>query len=452
MFRVSQLTGEISARLTGLGRIAVEGELSSVKQAASGHIFFDLKDEGSKLGCVIWRSRARSTRAALREGARVVVHGVLQVYAPRGTYSLVVDRVEQRGIGELLARLEELKADLHRRGWFDRCRPLPRWPGMIGVVTSRDAAGWHDFLRTRTMRWPSYPVRLAHTLVQGDLAAREIAAAIGRLDSSGVDLICVVRGGGSIEDLWCFNELPVAEAIRAASVPVVTGVGHETDVTLADHVADHRAHTPTDAAQLVFPDQERLLADLERLGAHLADATSRAVERRGELLERLGSTRALRDAGWILERRHERIADLGRRLAVSGRQRLEHALHGLERAAGALALQSPAQRVERLGQLLAPLQQRLASAIDGPFERRARRLETLERTLEATSPLAILERGYSITRRVGEARPLTDGAALGPGEAIETLLAEGRLVSRVEESHGAGAPATDEGGESEAHE
>ena len=221
----------------------------------------------------------------LEDGARVVCHGSLDVYPPYGKHSLIVDRVEARGLGALLAELERLKAQLRDEGLFDRKRPLPRLPRVVGVVTSRDADAWRDFLRTRSLRWSGFPVRLAHSRVQGQAAAREIAGAIEHLDRSGVDVIVVCRGGGAIEDLWCFNDEAVARAAFAASVPVVSGVGHETDTTLIDHVADHRAHTPTDAAQTVIPDR-RALEDALQRAAYLGDAVERALERREERLAR----------------------------------------------------------------------------------------------------------------------------------------------------------------------
>jgi exodeoxyribonuclease VII large subunit len=279
---------------------------------------------------------------------------------------------------------------------------------VVGVVTSRDGAAFQDFLRTRSQRWPGYPVRLAHTIVQGPEAAAAIAAAIARLDASGVDVICVVRGGGSLEDLWAFNELPVLEAIRAASVPVVSGVGHETDTTLADLVADRRAHTPTDAAQAVLPDRRALVEALERARRHLARAVDGLLERRGERLARAGRLRLLAEAA--VERAGSRAARLGARLAA----------------------QAPAARLERLAGRLERAAPRLAAARARALEARAGRLATLERALGAVSPFAVLERGYTITRRAGAAAPLTDAGVLRAGEQIETLFHAGSARARVE--------------------
>ncbi|MEE8469661.1 MAG: exodeoxyribonuclease VII large subunit, partial [Planctomycetota bacterium] len=372
---VGSLTRAIGERLQGLGRLAVEGELVGVKRAGSGHVYFSLKDENAVVNCAIWRSRvASAARFDLRDGMRVVCHGKLDVYAPRGSYSLIIERVEQRGIGELLARLEELKTKLRERGWFDRSRPLPSLPRCVGLVTSRQSDAFQDFLRTRSLRWPLYPLRLCSSRVQGKGAAQEVAEAIARLDASGVDVICVVRGGGSLEDLWCFNELPVAEAIHACSVPVVTGVGHETDVTLADLVADHRAHTPTDAAQTVIPDRAAMQAQLERAAGYLAEAVDRALSRREERLTRLISARTLRGAGWILDERARSIQHLGRRLIATGDRRAERAGAQLERAASRLASQSPALALASAQGRLSVMVPRLVRGAAAPIEARGERL------------------------------------------------------------------------------
>ncbi|MBK7644348.1 MAG: exodeoxyribonuclease VII large subunit [Planctomycetes bacterium] len=406
---VRELTRAIKSNLEGLGRLAVEGEITQVKRAAAGHVYFDLKDIDAKISCAIWRSALpTAVRFDLKEGAKVIAHGRLDVYAPRGTYSLIVQRLEQRGIGDLLAKLEALKAELKVRGWFERRRPLPTLPRVIGLVTSRDTAALQDFLRTRSLRWPLYPVRFVHTSVQGPVAAAEIAAAIRRIDASGVDLIVLARGGGSLEDLWCFNELAVAEALWNTSVPVVTGVGHETDTTLADLVADHRAHTPTDAAQTVIPEKRALEAELERLGGYLGTALEGTLEARATRLEH--ATRALRfRAGALLDRPAARMAALATRV---------------ER-------QHPRARLEALSARLARVGVRLRVAAEAPRSRAEKRMERASATLEATSPFRVLERGYSITRRP-DGTLVRRASEVTPGEGIESVLHEGLLVSRVE--------------------
>jgi len=430
---VTEVTERIHTKLSGFGRLAIEGEVSRVSYPNSGHVYFSLKDDGGALSCAIWKGRRRAALAfELAEGMRVVCHGKLDVFKPRGTYSLMVEKVEQRGIGELLAKLEKLKTELKARGWFDRRRPVPALPRCIGVVTSRDTAAFQDFLRTRSLRWPLYPVRFVHTAVQGAGAEQGIARGIRRLaQDPEVDVICVIRGGGSLEDLWCFNELACAEAIWESPVPVVTGVGHETDITLVDLVADHRAHTPTDAAR-VIPERQSYEERLERAAGYLTGAVDRVMEDRKQRLDRAARSRCLSGPGWLLEDRRAAIARAGRRLRLAGEGGLKSANARLDQLGASLSTAHPGVRIAGLEARLAALAPRLAGAGRAPLEDRARRLELAGRSLAATSPFAVLARGYSITRRAGDRTPLKGTADLTPGTELETLLDGGRVLSRVE--------------------
>jgi len=435
---VGQLTARINSALKGFGRVAVEGEVSRPKTVASGHVFFTLKEDGAVLDAKVWRSavpRALAAVGKLEEGARVVCHGSLDVYAPYGKHSLIVDRVEARGMGALLADLERLKAQLREEGLMDRRRPLPRFPARVGVVTSRDADAWRDFLRTRSLRWPGYPVRLAHSRVQGRAAAREIAEAIGRLDRSGVDVIVVCRGGGALEDLWCFNEEPVARAIWACSVPVVTGVGHESDTTLVDHVADHRAHTPTDAAQTVLPDRRALLEAIERQGAYLSDAMERLVEGRSDRFARATRSLRLRAPARLLDERAGRLEAAARRSRSAALSSVEATATRLERLASRLERQSPLARVVRADGRVDGAAGRLAAAMEAALSTADRRLAPAGRALEAVSPLAVLERGYSITRRA-DGSVVRGPEEVAPGDALTTIVAGGEIDATVTGSRG----------------
>lgn len=430
---VGELTRAIAGLLDGLGRVSVRGEVSRVSRASSGHVYFDLKDSEAKLACKLWRTQVRRALGSeLREGDEVVVHGRMDVYAPQGGYSLIVERVEARGLGALLAQLEALKAELRERGWFERRRALPELPRTIGVVTSRDTAALADFLRTRSQRWPLYPVRLAHAPVQGAGAAPQIARAIARLDASGVDVIVVCRGGGSLEDLWAFNERAVAEAVWGASVPVVTGVGHETDTTLVDLVADRRAHTPTDAAVAVIPERAQYEAALERGARHLGEAVDRRIEHVEERLARAGRSRWLASPGWILGDRVAALARAGRGLSGRTSERLR---------ASAARLAELNARVERHrpGLQLEARAARLERAAERARERLRTRLEAVERRLElaggklaALDPEAILGRGYSILFAADGRTPVRSVADVAPGTDLVTRLADGRVRSRAE--------------------
>ena len=434
LYSVGQLTGAINGKLQELGRVRVEGEIGELKRHASGHVYFCLKDEGAKLACKIWQSKVRPALRGLqpKDGMKVIAHGRLDVYPPRGEYSLIVERVEPLGIGALLAELERLKAELKARGWFDRSRALPAWPDPIGVVTSRDGAALADFLRTRSLRWPGYPLRLAHSAVQGPGAAEEIARAIERVDSTGVALIVVCRGGGALEDLWAFNELAVASAIWHARVPVVTGIGHESDTTLADLVADHRAHTPTDAAQTVIPDREALCGELARWGNFLIEAGESLVRARSDRLAELSSRPVLCGAEWILGERRRALRSQGARLAAAVAAAREQRLRALHGAEARLERRSPREALGRLERRVAGAGLRLRALGALALERAGSSLAAKTRALEATSPLAVLGRGYSVTRKQGAAQALTDAATLALGEQVETRLSRGSFIARVE--------------------
>ncbi|MCE7938993.1 MAG: exodeoxyribonuclease VII large subunit, partial [Chloroflexi bacterium CFX6] len=271
-YSVTALSDHIKAILEDdpeLGDVWVEGEVSNCRPAASGHWYFVLKDEGATLSCVIWKSSAAALSTLPADGQRFLMHGAVSVYGPAGRYQYYVDHCEPAGLGDLHQRFEALKARLAEEGLFDaaRKRPLPAYPMRIGVVTSRQAAALRDICNVLARRWPAAEVRLAPTLVQGDAAPDQIVAALAAVARAGVEVVLLARGGGSLEDLWAFNDERVARAIAACPVPVVCGVGHEIDFTIADFVADVRAPTPSAAAEMVTPDARelRLAVDDRRL-------------------------------------------------------------------------------------------------------------------------------------------------------------------------------------------
>jgi exodeoxyribonuclease VII large subunit len=426
---VGQLARILKSRLAELGRVRVEGELSRLNWASSGHLYFTLKDESAALSCAVWKSaRARALGVEPTEGARVVVTARIDFYEPRGSLTLIVEKLEPLGLGALLVELEKLKAQLRARGWFDRKRPLPALPRMVGVVTSRDGAAWQDFQQTLRKRWPDYPLRLCHTQVQGPGAAASIARAIERLAASGVDVIALVRGGGSLEDLWAFNERAVAEAIWNSPVPIVSGVGHETDVTLADLVADLRAHTPTDAAQSVIPSRAEYDERLERAFAYLGEA----IHAR------------------LLRARHAVELAAGRRLWLSLRTRVERERGALARLAARFAARDPRARIAPLEQRLLHNGQRIRTAGARALDARTHRIALAARGLDATSPLAVLGRGYSVTLASGPggAVAVRDAASVAAGAELVTLFARGRvhsLATRSEPERAADAAARSAG-------
>jgi len=383
-FSVSELTGEIAALLGGsFDDIEVEGEISGFKAHSSGHWYFSLKDGDAVLNAAMFRNANARVRRPPRDGDRVIVRGGIDVYPPRGSYSLVVRAMQAAGEGDHLRRLEELRARLSAEGLFDvaRKRPLPPVPRAIGVATSPSGAALHDIVRVVRHRFPTMPIYVAPCRVQGEGAGAEIVRAIALLNAHGrSDVIIVGRGGGSAEDLWCFNDEAVVRAIVASRIPVVSAVGHEVDVSLSDFAADVRAATPSQAAELVTP----VHAELSGYVASLSERMRVAMQRR-------------------VAQQWDRVA----------RVRLLH----------------PRQRVERGRLRLDELDDRLReAALRGLVARRVR-LASAARHLEVLSPLSVLVRGYAIVTHDGKA--VTDAAALAPGDRVAVRLARGSVEADV---------------------
>ncbi len=321
---VGELTQAIKGLLEeGLGSVIVVGEVSNYKVASSGHRYFTLKDDDAAISCVMWKSRPLQDHP--KEGDRVVVGGRLTVYAPRGNYQLDVQVLRPEGIGDLYAAFERLKVTLADRGWFDAAQKtsLPSMPRRVGIITSATGAALHDILTTIERRNPLVEVVFRPTLVQGDAAAGDVARAIAEMDTAGVDVMIVGRGGGSLEDLWSFNTEVVAAAIHAATTPIVSAVGHETDVTIADFVADVRAATPTAAAELVTPiTMAMMVADIDRSVQVMREALLYRVQELRRLAEDFIDGTA---ADRLLERIHlrgQRVDDVTSRMLVSVRHRV----------------------------------------------------------------------------------------------------------------------------------
>jgi exodeoxyribonuclease VII large subunit len=408
---VAELTERLRALLEErFPAVWVEGEISNFRLYGSGHAYFTLKDAESQLRCVIFRTRAQRIRFQPADGLHVVAFGSVEVYAQRGEYQLVVELLEPKGLGALQLAFEQLKARLQAEGLFDttRKRELPRFPKKIGIVTSPSGAAIRDMLRVIGRRFGELYIVLAPCRVQGPGAAEEVAQGVRDLNALGdVDVIIVGRGGGSLEDLWAFNEEVVARAISASKAPVISAVGHEVDFTIADFVADLRAPTPSAAAELVVREKRVVVDTLDSLRERLARAT----------------TRPLRD----LERRVDELS-LRLRRAMTGE--LRDASHHVEMLVSTLRSTSPVARVTNGRHRLERLDARLASAFTRSCDRARFRLRAVVAKLDSLSPLAVLGRGYSLTltpdrRVVRSARDVTSG------DDVRVLLHEGSLDCRV---------------------
>jgi exodeoxyribonuclease VII large subunit len=370
----------------------VTGEISNFSRPQSGHCYLTLKDDRAQLKAAIWRPTAARVRFEMHDGLEVVCRGRLEVYAPRGTYQLIIEEIEPKGMGALDLALKQLREKLGREGLFDpaRKRPLPSFVQQIAVVTSPTGAAIRDFLQVLARRWRGANVLIVPVRVQGEGAAEEIAAAIAAVNqfSRPIDCLVVTRGGGSLEDLWAFNEEVVIRAIAASRIPVISAVGHEIDVTLSDLAADVRALTPSEAAELVAPAAEELFAQLTQMQKRMSAAL--------------------------------------RSRATGARSRLDAlARHALFRR--------PFQRIFDLVRQVDELSSRTHRAMRQRLQLVRQQTETLAGRLNSLSPLAVLGRGYSLTERLADGQVVRAAAQLTPGEQISTRFARGRSISRVED-------------------
>lgn len=389
---VSQLTAWIKRTLDqSIASFWIAGEVSNVTKASSGHVYLTIKDANSQIGAVIWRSSWERCKFDIKEGMAVLGMGKLDVYGPRGTYQVVLQRLEPQGLGPLQIAFRKLHAKLAAEGLFlqDRKRLLPRFPNRIGFVTSPQGAAIHDFLEVLRRRWPQMNVLVIPAKVQGSGAAEEIAQGIAlanRIEPT-LDVLVVGRGGGSIEDLWSFNEEIVVRAVAASRIPVVSAVGHEIDVTLCDLVADVRALTPSEAAERIAPNRDEILETLQTSKVRLASIVT------GKLKE------------------------------------LESRLTGLVRRP---VIEQPERMLDVLVQRLDESDHRLGEAIDRRIEKREFEFDKLASRLETISPLKTLARGYCLTMDSKDGSIISRISQVRIGQRIETQLSDGRIISQIE--------------------
>ncbi|MCG8333095.1 MAG: exodeoxyribonuclease VII large subunit [Proteobacteria bacterium] len=395
---VSELTQDIKQLLElNYGRICVLGEVSNLARPSSGHVYFNLKDDNSQIAAVMFRSSVQRSRFQLENGQEFLAFGRITVYEPRGTYQIIVDRVEPFGTGALQLAFEQLKKKLAAEGLFepDNKKDIPYIPSSIGIVTSPTGAAIQDILNILNRRFPGIPVQINPVSVQGDTAAIEIAEAIRQFNQlKSVDVMIIGRGGGSLEDLWAFNEEPVARAIFASEIPIISAVGHEIDFTISDLVADLRAPTPSAAAELVVPLKEDLEDRLEATKERLLELVQRKFN---TLAERFGYVKKrLRSPETVIQTYLLKLDELSLRLnqvmdskRVSSRNKLEH-------LAQRLTFQSPENRIETHKQFLNELRYRLETATNRIVTQKKNRFTELTHVLDSVSPLSTMNRGYSV--------------------------------------------------------
>lgn len=392
VYKVSEVTRIVKSVLESslISTLWVEGEVSNFSQPSSGHLYFTLKDASSQIKCAIFRPVADRLRGMLEDGASVILYGRLTVYEPRGEYQIIGTRVEPLGAGALQLAFEQLKQRLTAEGLFDEAhkKPIPLVPQKVGVITSRTGAAIRDILNVMDRRFSNVSVLIYPAMVQGAGAAEQIAAAIGTMNQlGGLDVLIVGRGGGSAEDLWAFNEEVVARSIYASEIPVISAVGHEIDFTIADFVADRRAPTPSAAAEIVVANKADLVRNLEGLKARLRGN----MDKRMQLLER------------TLENIHNRL------LSKSGQN-----------------------RINMLQQNIDDLLQRCTVSIQHSLEARRDRFRKSAAELNALSPLAILQRGYSVCFQYPSKKVIKSAGEVSAGDRVEVKLANGEIICEVE--------------------
>ena len=435
---VSELNRQVKALLEqGFAKLWVEGEISNLARPASGHLYFSLKDDSSQIRCAWFRQRQRGPTINLKNGDQVLALGRVSIYEARGDYQLIVEQLEPAGEGELRRRFEALKKELSAEGLFDEDakQDLPELPQRIGVVTSPSGAAVRDILTVLKRRFPSVPVVIYPTLVQGETAATLIADAIATAaDRNECDVLIITRGGGSLEDLWSFNEEIVARAIHECPIPVVSAVGHEVDFTIADFVADVRAPTPSGAAELVVPDQAEWLRNLSATAERIAQLGRRYLEEKFQTVDWLSRRLTQCSPAAIVTRQRDWLRNLRQILTASIRHDLATRARNLEVTRSRLLQRSPAIGVQRSMQRLSALKQRLSGSGRSAVDRLNVRLRLAARTLDSVSPLATLDRGYAIVSDDETGAILTDAAKIKPGSDIRAQLAHGMLQATVTES------------------
>jgi len=432
VYSVSELTREIKAVLEGrFVSLLVQGEVSNLRAPGSGHLYFTLKDEEACLDAVLFRTEARRLKFKVQNGLSLVARGRLSLYEPQGRYQLVCDSVEPLGAGALQIAFEQLKERLEREGLFaqERKRRLPYLPRRIAVVTSPGGAAVHDFLRVLHRRFANLQVLIVPVRVQGEGAAQEIARGIVRAGQQPrVDVVVVARGGGSLEDLWAFNEEVVARALYACPVPTVSAVGHEVDFTIADYCADVRAATPTAAAELLAREKTELVADLAQRRARLFRSLRAQLDRKRAQLDQ-GRARVAHPGALISDRKL-RLDRLLQRLEDRARADLSARASALRKLRDRLQLQHPRERLHRLHREVSRLEEKLAALARRLLSSRRQRFESLAGRLDALSPLRVLARGYAVAFDP-RGHALLSADQVQPGERLRVRLHDGELDASV---------------------
>lgn len=434
IYTVSRLNLEARSLLEGsFALLWLEGEISNLARPASGHWYFSLKDQAASVRSAMFRNRNRLLRFRPENGSRVRVRARISLYEARGEFQIIIEHMEEAGDGALQRAFEELKQRLNQEGLFAAAhkQALPTMPQSIGVITSASGAAIQDILSTLQRRFPAIAVLIYPVTVQGEHAAEEIATRI-RLASQRRDceVLILARGGGSLEDLRAFNEEIVARAIYDCTIPIITGIGHEIDFSIADFVADQRAPTPTAAAELASPDQQILRQQSQQLFSRLHHSMTTYLQSRSQHLHNL--QQRLRHPGRRLQDSAQRLDELALRMQQIMQHRLQYKQHALNILTEKLYQHQPGHQLENKRQRLKDANHRLRQAMQHQLEQNRQQLQHLMHNLDTVSPLATLARGYSITTTLDNEHIIGSSCELKTGQHIKTRLADGHIISKIE--------------------
>jgi exodeoxyribonuclease VII large subunit len=435
IYTVSRLNSEVRLTLElQFRQLWLVGEVSNFVAASSGHWYFSLKDQAAQVKVAMFKTTNRNATFTPRNGQQVMVRARISVYEPRGEYQLLADFIEPAGDGLLRQQYEQLKAKLAAEGLFapERKKPLPLNARKIGVITSPTGAAIRDILTVLQRRAPAIEVIIYPSLVQGAQAASDLTAALNHaIRRNECDVLVIGRGGGSLEDMWCFNDETLARTIAHCPIPIVSAVGHEIDFSISDFVADLRAATPSAAAELVSPDQQHQLTQLLQLKQRLAQSMRQRLGFAAQRFLHQHSKLQLLHPARRLQQQQQRLDELQIRLSQAMQQRLHRKTQQWQLQQKSLALVSPQQRLQRQQQQLQQLQHKLQQAVAGQQQKQWQRWQRLSGQLHIVSPLATLQRGYSIVFST-QGTVIKDQQQVAPGEQIQVRLAKGSLRARVE--------------------
>ena len=436
---VSQLNRRVKTLIEqGMTRLWVEGEISNLSRPASGHIYLSLKDDSAQVSAAWFRQRQRAPAIGFKNGDHVLAYGRVSLYEARGNYQLIIEALEPAGEGVLKRRFDALKLKLANEGLFDEDRkiPLPALPKQIGVVTSPSGAAIRDVLSVLTRRFPAVPVVIYPAAVQGDAAPAELVDALSTaVERDECDVLILCRGGGSLEDLWAFNDEQLARTIADCPLPIVSAVGHEVDFTISDFVADVRAPTPSGAAEIIVPSQGDWLRQIANFSTRIAKVGQRALEDKAQEFDWLTKRLIASSPAATLQRQRDSLREQSSRLSSSMQQQLLQGRYRLQATSAELMKLSPALSVQRSIGQLDQIRQRLATAARNKVSDASHRIALLGRALHSVSPLATLDRGYAIVRREDREAVLMDTVDLNEGDDVRARLARGEFTATVKKVH-----------------